>query len=44
MSEEKTYTLEEAKEHGRVFIKQQAEILRKNLRKSKESNKDFYHV
>jgi hypothetical protein len=31
MSEEKTYTMEEVKEHGRFFINQQAEILRKNL-------------
>ncbi len=34
--EKKYYTVEEAKEHGRIFIDEQAEILRKKLREKKE--------
>jgi hypothetical protein len=34
----KLYTIEEAKEHGKKFIREQAEILRKNLQ---EKRKDY---
>ena len=44
MTQEKTYTLEEAKVHWEAFIKEQAEVLRKNLRKAKQKNKDFSYV
>ena len=41
--DEKIYTLEEAKAHGKKFIAEQAEILRKNL-KEKRSDKNYVHV
>ncbi len=41
--EEKTYTIEEMKQHGKEYIAQQAEILRKNLRE-KSNNNTFTHV
>ncbi len=40
MAEEKTYTIEEAKAHGKEFIRQQAEILRTKL----ERKGDYKHV
>lgn len=40
--EGKTYTIEEAKIHGKKIIAEQAEILRKNLREQKKHNEILY--
>jgi|GEM_PF-3842774 len=44
MKTEKTYTIEEVKEHGKEFIAEQAGILRKNLKKSEGKKEEFHYV
>ena len=41
--DEKTYTVEEVKAHGKKFIAEQAEILKTNL-KQKRGDKSYTHV
>jgi hypothetical protein len=43
MSTEKTYSIEEVKEHGKKIIAEQAEILKQNLRE-KRKDKEYSHV
>lgn len=42
MSEEKTYTIEEAMVHGRKVIARQAKILKENLQEKRKDKKNMY--